>query len=211
LGNAVTHISIWAYVLPGLAYLLGSLSTAVLASRLLGLPDPRHAGSGNPGATNVLRLGGKKAAIITLIGDVLKGVLPVMLARLLGVVPWIVALTAWAALLGHVYPLFFRFRGGKGVATALGVLAAINPVAGAGLLGIWLVVALVFRYSSLAALTAAVAAPFLMAATLRQHIGLFFAMTSAMSILLLWRHRTNIRNLLAGRETKIGAKGAKAR
>ncbi len=178
---------------------------------MLGLPDPRHAGSGNPGATNVLRLGGKKAAIITLIGDVLKGVLPVALARLLGVVPWIVALTAWAALLGHVYPVFFRFRGGKGVATALGVLATINPVAGAGLLGIWLVVALVFRYSSLAALTAAVAAPFLMAATMHQHVGLYFAMTAAISILLLWRHRSNIRNLLAGHETKIGAKAAKVR
>nr|WP_298137202.1 glycerol-3-phosphate 1-O-acyltransferase PlsY [Acidiferrobacter sp.] len=194
----------WAYVLPGVAYLLGSLSTAIVASRMLGLPDPRHAGSGNPGATNVLRLGGKKAAIITLIGDVLKGAVPVVLARSLGVAPWIVAVTASAALVGHIYPVYFRFRGGKGVATALGVLTAINPIAGAGLLGIWLVVALVFRYSSLAALTAAVAAPFLMAATLHRHVGLFFVMTALMSALLLWRHRSNIRNLLAGRETKIG-------
>lgn len=211
MGNAVTHISIWAYVLPGLAYLLGSLSTAILASRMLGLPDPRHAGSGNPGATNVLRVGGKKAAIITLIGDILKGVLPVALARLLGVAPWVVAAVALCALLGHIYPVFFRFRGGKGVATALGVLATIDPLAGAGLLGIWLVVAMTFRYSSLAALTAAVAAPFLVALTLRAHVGVFFGATSAMSVLLLWRHRSNIRNLLAGRETKIGAKAVKAR
>ncbi len=178
---------------------------------MLGLPDPRQVGSGNPGATNVLRVGGKKAAIITLIGDVLKGVLPVIFARLLGVAPWIVATVALCALLGHIYPVFFRFRGGKGVATALGVLAAIDPLAGAGLLGIWLVVAMAFRYSSLAALTAAVAAPFLMALTLRAHVGVFFAATSAMSVLLLWRHRSNIRNLLAGRETKIGAKAAQVR
>ncbi len=178
---------------------------------MLGLPDPRHVGSGNPGATNVLRIGGRRAAIITLIGDILKGVLPVVLARLIGVAPWIVALVAFCALLGHIYPVFFRFRGGKGVATALGVLAAIDPVAGAGLLGIWLVVAAVFRYSSLAALTAAVAAPFLVAATLHHHVELFFGTTAAMSALLLWRHRSNIRNLLAGRETKIGARAAKAR
>ncbi len=171
---------------------------------MLGLPDPRHVGSGNPGATNVLRVGGKKAAIITLIGDILKGVLPVVLARLLGLAPWLVATVALCALLGHIYPVFFRFRGGKGVATALGVLAAIDPLAGAGLLGIWLVVAAVFRYSSLAALTAAVAAPFLVVVTLRTHVGVFFAATAAMSVLLLWRHRSNIRNLLAGRETKIG-------
>ncbi len=172
---------------------------------MLGLPDPRHAGSGNPGATNVLRVGGKKAAIITLIGDILKGVLPVVLARLLGLAPWLVAIVALCALLGHIYPVFFRFRGGKGVATALGVLTAIDPLAGAGLLGIWLVVAIVFRYSSLAALTASVAAPFLVAVTLHAHVGVFFAATSAMSVLLLWRHRSNIRNLLAGRETKIGS------
>lgn len=181
-----------------------------MVSRLWGLPDPRKVGSGNPGATNVLRVGGKKAAIITLMGDVLKGSLPVMVAESLPVSALVVALVAFAALLGHVYPVFFRFRGGKGVATAFGVLTAISPLAGAGLLGIWVLVALLFRYSSLAALTAAVAAPFLLVVTVSHHRLLFFGMTLAMSLLLLWRHRSNIRNLLAGKETKIGAKAEKA-
>lgn len=194
--------------MPGLAYLLGSLSTAILTSRLLGLPDPRFAGSGNPGATNVLRVGGKKAAIITLLGDVLKGSLPVVGARWLGMGPVIVAAVAFAALLGHIYPIFFRFRGGKGVATAFGVLVAMNPLAGLGLLGVWLFVAVVFRYSSLAALTAAAAAPVLMAVTAHAHVWLYCLVTLGISVLLLWRHRSNIRNLLAGKETKIGAKAA---
>ena len=181
-----------------------------MVSRLWGLPDPREVGSGNPGATNVLRVGGKKAAIITLMGDILKGSLPVMVAESLSVPALVVALVAFAALLGHVYPVFFRFRGGKGVATAFGVLTAISPLAGAGLLGIWLLVALLFRYSSLAALTAAVAAPFLLVVTVSGHRLLFFVMTLAMSLLLLWRHRSNIQNLLAGKETKIGAKAEKA-
>lgn len=179
-----------------------------MTSRLLGLPDPRTSGSGNPGATNVLRIGGKKAAIITLIGDVLKGSLSVAVALAFHMAPGVVALVAFAALLGHVYPVFFGFRGGKGVATAFGVLVVLNPVAGAGLLGIWLFVAIAFRYSSLAALAAAVAAPFLMAATAPAHVLLFVLSTSAMSLLLLWRHRSNIRNLLAGKESKIGAKAA---
>ena len=181
-----------------------------MVSRLWGLPDPRKVGSGNPGATNVLRVGGKKAAIITLMGDILKGSLPVMVAESLSVPALVVALVAFAALLGHVYPVFFRFRGGKGVATAFGVLTAISPLAGAGLLGIWLLVALLFRYSSLAALTAVVAAPFLLVVTVSGHRLLFFVMTLAMSLLLLWRHRSNIQNLLAGKETKIGAKAEKA-
>jgi len=185
---------------------LGSISTAIVTSRILGLPDPRKAGSGNPGATNVLRIGGKKAAIITLTGDVLKGFLPVVVAKSLNAPPWIIALVAFAALLGHVFPVFFRFRGGKGVATAFGALTAVNPLVGGGLLGIWIFVALLFRYSSLAALTAAVAAPFLMLVTIPANKWLFFLSTGAMSLLLLWRHRSNIQNLLAGRETKIGAK-----
>ncbi len=181
-----------------------------MVSRLWGLPDPRKAGSGNPGATNVLRVGGKKAAIITLLGDMLKGFLPVMVAEWLPVPALVVALVGFAALLGHVYPVFFRFRGGKGVATAFGVLTAISPLTGAGLLGIWLLVALLFRYSSLAALAAAVAAPFLLVAVVPSHRLLFFVTTLAMSLLLLWRHRRNIQNLLAGKETKIGAKAEKA-
>ncbi len=157
----------------------------------------------------MLRVGGKKAAIITLMGDVLKGSLPVLAAESLPVSALVVALVAFAALLGHVYPIFFRFRGGKGVATAFGVLTAVSPLAGVGLLGIWLLVALLFRYSSLAALTAAVAAPFLLVATVSAHRLLFFVTTLAMSLLLLWRHRSNIRNLLAGQETQIGAKAEK--
>lgn len=129
-----------------------------------------------------------------------------MVAESLKVAPGIVALVAFAALLGHVYPVFFRFRGGKGVATAFGALTAISPVAGAGLLGTWLFVAVLFRYSSLAALTAAVAAPFLIAVSVPTNTGLFFLSTCAMSLLLLWRHRGNIQNLFAGKETKIGAK-----
>jgi len=134
-----------------------------------------------------------------------------MVAESFKVAPWLVALVAFAALLGHVYPVFFRFRGGKGVATAFGALTAISPAAGGGLLGIWLFVAFLFRYSSLAALTATVAAPFLVATTVSTNKLLFFLSTCAMSLLLLWRHRTNIQNLLAGKETKIGAKAGQAR
>lgn len=156
-----------------------------------------------------MRVGGKKAAIITLLGDVLKGALPVLLAQFLDMSPMILVTVAFAALLGHVYPVFFRFRGGKGVATAFGVLSALSPMAGSALLGIWLFVAIVFRYSSLAALTAAAAAPFLMVATVQSRTWLFFLATCAMSLLLLWRHRGNIRNLLSGKETKIGARVAR--
>ncbi len=185
-----------------LGYLAGSISTAILVCRAMGLPDPRSEGSRNPGATNVLRFGGKKAAAITLAGDFLKGLLPVLFARLAGLDDIGLALTALAAFLGHLYPLFFGFEGGKGVATAFGAILGLSwPVALAAL-AIWLFMAFVVRISSLSALTAAAVTPLL---------GWWFNLPPAynvailaMVILLIWRHRSNIRNLLSGAENKIG-------
>jgi len=190
------------YLLPLAAYLFGSISTAVVVARAMGLQDPRQVGSGNPGATNILRYGGKLAAILTLVGDILKGVIPVVLARLLTDDPMILAATVFMAFVGHLFPVFFGFQGGKGVATALGVWLALNPWVGLALVATWLVTAFVFRYSSLAALAASVAAPFYVAWL---SPGLpYVVVMSAMSGLLIFRHRSNIRNLLAGTETKIG-------
>lgn len=190
-------------LLPLLGYLLGSLSSAVLVSRMLGLADPRTTGSRNPGATNVLRIGGKRAAILTLAGDVLKGVVAVVIARFVTNDPTVLALTGLAAFLGHLYPVFFGFRGGKGVATALGVWLALVPVAGALMLATWLLVALVFRYSSLAALIAAFTAPLYVWWLVP--FAAYVVVAVAMTALLIWRHRSNIRNLWIGTETKIGA------
>ncbi len=183
------------------AYLLGSLSTAIIVCRLMGLPDPRSQGSRNPGATNVLRIGGKKAAAITLAGDFLKGLVPVVVARLAGADEAVLAAVAMAAFLGHLYPLFFGFIGGKGVATALGVLLAISWPVALICLAIWLLVAKVFKLSSLAALTAAVAAPLLM--WWLEPSPVFLAMTIVIVVLLVWRHRSNIQRLLSGAEGKI--------
>lgn len=191
-----------AYLLPVVAYLLGSVSSAIVVTRLCGLADPRQIGSGNPGATNVLRYGGKKAAILTLLGDILKGVVPVLIAHVFNVPSIIVALTVLAAFLGHLFPVFHDFKGGKGVATAFGVLAALNGWVGLALVASWLVMALTTRYSSLSAITVALLAPFYVwwfTQTLA-----FILVTIIMAVLLLWRHRGNIENLLAGRETKIG-------
>src|SRR3990172_4688816 len=148
----------WLYFLPVLAYLLGSISSAVVIARVMGLPDPRETGSKNPGATNILRYGGKTAAALTLAGDVLKGVLPVLIARALTTDAVIITLTGFGAFLGHLYPVFFSFRGGKGVATALGVWLALSPGVGLALLATWVVMAVLFRYSSLSALTTSVIA-----------------------------------------------------
>jgi glycerol-3-phosphate acyltransferase PlsY len=190
------------------AYLLGSVSFAVLMSKAFGLADPRSYGSGNPGATNVLRSGKKAAAALTLLGDAAKGWLAVFLAIHFaphdGQGLLIVALVALAVFLGHVFPVFLKFKGGKGVATALGVLLALSVWMGVGVLVIWLFVAVVFRYSSLAALVAAIAAPVL-AMLLRLPQELVLA-TVIMSMLLIWRHKSNIQNLMTGRETKIGKK-----
>jgi glycerol-3-phosphate acyltransferase PlsY len=195
------------------AYLIGSISFAVVMSRLFGLSDPRTYGSKNPGATNVLRSGSKKAAIATLVGDGAKGWLAVWLAIRIGPDYGLddggIALVAIAVFLGHLWPVFFRFVGGKGVATALGVLLGLNAWLGLATLVTWLVVAYAFRYSSLAALIAAVFAPF--------YYGLLFGVNEilfavvAMSSLLLWRHSANIANLIAGKESRIGSKAAGAK
>lgn len=186
------------------AYLLGSISSAVIVGRLLGTADPRTQGSGNPGATNMLRIGGKKAGAITLVGDMLKGLLAVLIARALGAGAEVQALAATAAFLGHLFPVFFGFRGGKGVATALGALLGLQWSAGLWVIGTWLVVAAAFRYSSLAALIAAAAAPFYM--WWLQPEPAVVGAAALMSVLLYWRHRSNIRNLLSGTEGRIGQK-----
>ncbi|MEK7222929.1 MAG: glycerol-3-phosphate 1-O-acyltransferase PlsY [Pseudomonadota bacterium] len=192
----------WLYSLPVLAYLLGSISSAVVIARIMVLPDPREIGSKNPGATNILRYGGKLAAVLTLAGDILKGVIPVLVARALTADAVIITLCGFGAFLGHLFPVFFGFRGGKGVATALGVWFALNPWVGLALLVTWVLMALLFRYSSLAALTASALAP-LYVAWLSPGTPTLATMI-VMSAILIFRHRANIRNLIAGTETKIG-------
>lgn len=186
------------------AYLLGSLSTAIIVSKLGHIPDPRTQGSGNPGATNMLRLGGKKAAALTLLGDMLKGLVAISLASMLTVDHATLALVGMAAFLGHLYPVFFGFRGGKGVATALGVLMGVSWMVGLGVIVTWLFMAKVFRYSSLAALTAAVLSPLYL--WLARPSPALLAMSLLMSALLLWRHRSNIQRLLRGQEDQIARK-----
>jgi glycerol-3-phosphate acyltransferase PlsY len=193
------------------AYLIGSISFAVVVSKFYGLADPRSYGSGNPGATNVLRSGNKGAAIWTLIGDAFKGWIAVFLtihfADQLGAGDSTIALVAIAVFIGHLWPVFFKFKGGKGVATAAGVLLALNVWLGVATLVTWLVVAYAFRYSSLAALVASIFAPF--------YYGLLFgadpqmAAVVVMSGLLIWRHAKNIGNLMAGKESRIGSKSKK--
>ena len=191
-----------------LSYLIGSLSFAVLVSRLMGLDDPRTYGSGNPGATNVLRSGNRKAAVLTLVLDALKGYLPVLVAiELAPRMHWeegTIALIGLAAFLGHLWPVFFRFQGGKGVATAAGVLLAFNPVLGLATGATWLLIAYFFRYSSLAALISAAFVPFFHA--LIWGPGEATLLLAVMSLLLIWRHEGNIRKLLAGTESRIGQK-----
>ena len=183
------------------AYLLGSLSAAIIVCKIMGLPDPRSQGSKNPGATNVLRYGGKKAAAITLAGDALKGVIPVMFAHLLQQDALQMAIIGGAAFLGHLYPIFFGFKGGKGVATAFGVLFTMAWPVGLALLATWLAMAFLFKISSLSALTAAILAPvyFWFLTPHREWV----VMATAISLLLIWRHRSNIKNLLSGKEDKI--------
>ncbi len=187
------------------AYLLGSLSSAVIMCKLAGLPDPRSEGSGNPGATNVLRLGSKKLAALVLAGDLLKGLVPVLVAQLLLLQPLTVALAGLLAFVGHLFPVFFGFKGGKGVATALGAILGFAWPVGIALVAIWLGMALVFRVSSLAAIASAVAAPVVMwlaEPAAWEYIGA----TLVMSLGLLWRHRSNITNLKDGIEPRIGDK-----
>jgi acyl phosphate:glycerol-3-phosphate acyltransferase len=188
------------------AYLLGSISFAVLVSKVMGLPDPHTYGSKNPGATNVLRTGSKLAALLTLIGDSCKGAVAVLLAAFfVTTVPLELALVGLAAFLGHLYPVFHRFQGGKGVATAAGVLLALDWRVGVGTLLTWGIIALFLRYSSLAALVAALFAPLGTAYLLGWQAGVVVAVMSAF---MVWRHKGNIERLLAGTEPRIGAKKA---
>ncbi len=194
-------------------YLVGSLSFAVIVSRVMGLDDPRTYGSQNPGATNVLRSGNKKAAIATLLFDALKGYFPVLLVKLygpdFGLDDRAVALVATSAFMGHLWPVFFAFKGGKGVATAAGILFGVEPLLGAAVMGTWLIVAFFFRYSSLAALAASLFAPayYLFGNQIAwQTSDAELLAVMVMSALLLMRHKDNIQRLVSGQESKIGAK-----
>lgn len=197
-----------AIVVTLIAYLIGSISFAVVVSRAMGLPDPRTFGSGNPGATNMLRTGSKVAAALTLLGDSAKGWLAVFMtdAIFATAVPPIykMSLVAVAVVFGHMYPLFHRFQGGKGVSAALGVLLALNGWLALGTLATWIIIAAFFRISSLAALISALFAPFF--CFLLYGVHPFTAAVGVIALLLIWRHKTNIRNLLAGTEGRIGGK-----
>jgi glycerol-3-phosphate acyltransferase PlsY len=195
-----------------IAYLIGSISFAVVVSKCMRLPDPHSYGSGNPGATNVLRTGNKLAAVLTLIGDAIKGYLAVMLARiLLGDESLTSTLNSWflcgaivAVFLGHLFPIFHGFKGGKGVATACGILFGINWILGLATLGTWIIVAMFMRYSSLAALAAAVFGPIYFVFLFGfQPMGIALLIVC---LLLIWRHRSNIHNLMNGKESRIGSK-----
>lgn len=186
----------------GLAYLIGSFSTAIITCKIMGIEDPRKTGSHNPGATNVLRHGGKKAAIITLLGDSLKGLIPVLVVSQLQTDTLIIALVGLFALLGHVFPIYYGFKGGKGVATYYGVILGMNLLAGLIAVAIWLAMAAVVKISSLSALVSIFFTPFIL-----WYFSQSVELTSAvalMSILVFWRHKQNIKSLLQGSEEKIG-------
>lgn len=195
-------------ILAAVAYLIGSVSVAVIMSRLFQLPDPRTYGSGNPGAINVLRSGNKVAAVLTLLGDALKGWLAVWLAQRFapaGDAELAMAITGALSVIGHIYPLFHRFKGGKGVATALGMLFGFSIYLGLGATSTWIIVALFFRMSSVASIASALLAPF---ATwlLFGVTHPFFVCVALLAVLLIYRHRQNIKNILAGTERKLGQK-----
>ncbi len=184
------------------AYLLGSINSAILVSQVKGLPDPRTLGSGNPGATNVLRTGGKLAAAVTLLGDILKGFIPVAIAMFFDGDAQLIIATALAALLGHMYPLYYGFKGGKGVATTLGVLLGFDWSLAVVWSAFWLVVAFMFRYSSLAALIAMLLTPII--AWYFNYEVWKIALLCVIGLIVYWKHRSNIKNLISGDETKIG-------
>ena len=200
-------LSVWGLAAVVAAYLIGSLSFAVIVSKFYGLDDPRSYGSGNPGATNVLRSGRKKAAALTLLGDALKGLVAVLLARWLqshfGLADEVVAAVAVAVLAGHMWPLFFGFKGGKGVATALGVLLALSWPVALICAAVWLIMAFGLKISSLAALAATVISP--LAAMFLVQQPSWQAAIAVIAALVLLRHRSNIQNLLSGKESKIGS------
>ena len=183
------------------AYLLGSFSTAVFASKLFRFPDPRFNGSQNPGATNVLRLAGKPAAVFTVIGDALKGLVPVIVAKAVGLPELWIMLIAIAAFLGHLFPLFYNFKGGKGVATAMGIFLGLNPVVGLAVMATWLSAAFAFNISSVAAMVAVLLAPFFF--FLVTHSAIFGFGLLVITALIFWRHIPNIQKLLQGNERPI--------
>lgn len=188
------------------AYLLGSISTAIIVCKMMGLPDPREGGSGNPGATNVLRIGGekgKKAAGITLFFDMLKGLMPVLVAHGMGASPLVIILVGFAAFMGHLYPIFFGFKGGKGVATMLGVMFGLSLPIGLAVAGTWLFVAKVLKISSLSALIATMLAPIYIGWLSGQMEWVW--VTVIMTLILFWRHKGNIQRLLSGEESLIKA------
>lgn len=203
-----TALTLYTVLAVVIAYLLGSVPFAIIVSKLFGLQDPRQFGSGNPGATNVLRSGNKKAAVLTLIGDAFKGWLAVFIAQqLFANHSNVIALVAIAAFLGHIYSIFLSLKGGKGVATAIGVLLALSPLLALTLIIIWLLMAILFRYSSLAAIVAASAAPLLYLQLYSYHLNNYYlAAIAFISIMLIYKHKTNIQKLLTGKESKIGAK-----
>ena len=199
-----------------LAYLIGSVSFAVVVSKCMRLPDPHSYGSGNPGATNVLRTGNKRAAVLTLLGDALKGFIAVVLARMIlgqdaltsSLNSWILCGVVVAVFLGHLFPIFHGFKGGKGVATACGILFGINWILGLATLATWIIVAKFMRYSSLAALAAAVFGPIYFVFLFGFHpMGIALLIVCA---LLIWRHRSNIHNLMNGTESRIGSNNTKS-
>ena len=192
------------YIFPLIGYLIGSISAAILVCKVAGLPDPRTQGSGNPGATNVLRVGGKIPAAITLLGDAAKGLLPVLAASAMDVPPLWVGLTAIGAVLGHLFPVFFQFRGGKGVATSYGAIFGISWLTGLLIIASWLAISLAFRFSSLAALTSMILLPLYLWITTRS-IELVVCGV-VVGALIFWRHSANISRLLNGTEPKIGDK-----
>ncbi|OQW65555.1 MAG: acyl-phosphate glycerol 3-phosphate acyltransferase [Proteobacteria bacterium ST_bin11] len=187
------------WLLVPLAYLTGSVSSAIIVCKMMGLADPRENGSGNPGATNVMRIGGKKAAAITLVGDALKGLLPVLLAKAVGVDSLVLSLVVFAAFVGHLYPIFFEFKGGKGVATSLGVTLGVAWLLGLVVAGTWFIVYKIGRISSLAALVAATLTPVYVWLIVGD-VNLTVTFT-VISLILLWRHKSNIQRLLAGQES----------
>jgi len=187
----------WLFV--PVAYLIGSISSAIIICRLMGLPDPREQGSGNPGATNVMRFGGKKAAAITLLGDLLKGLIPVYIAKILDVPVDLLAIIGLSAFMGHLYPVFFKFKGGKGVATSIGVLLGFSWWLGFAFIGTWLLIYKVGKISSLSALCASVLSP-VYAWFIVGDLSIVGAST-IMMVLLLWRHKSNIQRLLNGEES----------
>jgi len=197
------QIEILDYLLIFASYLIGSLSSAIIVCKIMGLPDPRSEGSGNPGATNVLRIGGKKAAAITLAGDMIKGLIPVLVAKYLDATAATLSLVGLAAFLGHLYPVFFQFKGGKGVATMLGVLLGFSWWVGLATIATWLFMAKVVKISSLSALVATALAPVYVWYWFNTNISI--TVTILMTVILFWRHRSNITKLVKGTESSISS------